>query len=118
MNNLILCVFGRDVLKTHSITGNTSSKTKNNQTEGNATNNAIHTPILKLDEEKLKLVYGINFCVHVWMKYHSFFLLEIMDARSFVNKTEKLTKTKKNEIIGKKIANMKSYKPTENNVLG
>lgn len=33
-----------------------------------------------------------------------------MDARSFANKTKKLTKTEKNAIIGKKCANVCGYK--------
>lgn len=34
-----------------------------------------------------------------------------MDARSFAKKTVKLTKAQKNAIIGKKCANVGSYKP-------
>lgn len=47
LNNLLVCVFGKAILTTHSITGKPCNKTK---TPGK----------LKLSEENLKLVNGIH----------------------------------------------------------
>lgn len=111
MNNLTLCVFGKDVLKTHSITGNPSNNTKNKKTEGNEINTTAKQT-LKLDPEKVKLIYGTHFFVKKRMILKIIFVVEIMDSRSFVKKTDKLTKAEKNAIIGKKLVNIKAYKPT------
>lgn len=45
LNNLTMAIFGREVLKTHSVTGRPSNKTK-----GSAK--------LKLDKNLVELVYG------------------------------------------------------------
>lgn len=100
LNNLTAAIFGREVLKTHSISG-----TPSNNTKGPAKN--------KLDSELVELIYGMaEKSGNQMVKQHNIFFSDIMDARSFANNTKKLTKSEKNLIIGKKCSNVASYKPS------
>lgn len=63
----------------------------------------------------MELIYGIKKIVYaktIKQQWILFFNPDIMDARSFANKTKKLTKSEKNNIIGKKCSNVASYKPS------
>lgn len=47
LNNLLTCIFGRDTLKEHSLTGRPSNRTK-------------EPPRPALDKKRVKLIYGMS----------------------------------------------------------